>query len=140
MTPRRLVIAAIFMLGGIYAILGNIVANMLGEALEPYTKWVLVDFGMTALVLLLYEVWQWKEQRPKARFEESDQRNRQAMLDKVHTIWIRGFLEHSLAHEERLTLGLTATPDAVERPMDILVQRPGQAERPLPPGDPIINE
>jgi hypothetical protein len=62
------------------------------------------------------------------------------MLDKVHNIWIREFLEHSLAQEERLTLGLTATQEAVERPMDVLVQRPGQAERPLPPGDPIISE
>ena len=74
------------------------------------------------------------------RRQDSDARNRQAMLDKVHNIWIREFLEHSLAQEERLTLGLTATQEAVERPLDVLVQRPGQAERPLPPGDPIISE
>ena len=65
-------------------------------------------------------------------------RNRSRMLEKVRKIWITGFLERSLSHETRILLGLSERLDAVARPMDLLVQRPDQGERPLPPGTPIV--
>ena len=65
-------------------------------------------------------------------------RNRSRMLEKVRKIWITGFLERSLSHETRILLGLSERLDAVARPMDLLVQRPDQGERPLPPGMPIV--
>ena len=60
------------------------------------------------------------------------------MLEKVRKIWITGFLERSLSYETRILLGLSERPDAVVRPMDLLVQRPDQGERPLPPGTQIV--
>ena len=65
-------------------------------------------------------------------------RNRSRMLEKVRKIWITGFLERSLSHETRILVGLSERPDAVARPLDLLVQRPDQGERPLPPGMQIV--
>ena len=65
------------------------------------------------------------------------QRNRRQMLDKVRLIWITEFLEPSLSHFTRLELGLETQPDVVERPFDLLVQRPAQAPQALPRGTPI---
>ncbi|MBV8231107.1 MAG: NACHT domain-containing protein, partial [Planctomycetaceae bacterium] len=61
------------------------------------------------------------------------------MLEKVRKIWITGFLERSLSHETRILLGLSERPDAVARPMDLLVQRPDRGERPLPPGTQVVD-
>ena len=65
-------------------------------------------------------------------------RNRSRMLEKVRKIWITGFLERSLSLETRILLGLSERLDAVARSMDLLVQRPDQGERPLPPGTQIV--
>ena len=61
------------------------------------------------------------------------------MLEKIRTIWITGFLQRSLSHETRILLGLSERLDAVARPLDLLVQRPDQGERPLPPGTQVID-
>ena len=74
---------------------------------------------------------------PRSRLGESFE-TRGRMLKKVRKIWITGFLEWSLSHETRILLGLNVCPNAVARPMDLLVQRPDQGERPLPPGTPVV--
>src|SRR5262249_22783010 len=43
-----------------------------------------------------------------------------------------GFLQKSLFQETRMILGLSERPDAVARPLDLLVRRPDQGDRPLP--------
>src|SRR6266567_6104249 len=53
-------------------------------------------------------------------------RNHRQMLEKVRLTWIKGLLEPSLYHLVRLELGLETRPDEVERPFDLLVQRPAQ--------------
>ena len=65
--------------------------------------------------------------------------NRSAMIKKVRTIWISGFLEQSLFQQTRVILGLNERPDAVARPMDLLVRRPDERERPLPPGTQVMD-
>ena len=69
--------------------------------------------------------------------DESFRRNRHRMLEKVRLIWIKGFLEPALDQLARIELGLEPKPDAVDRPFDLLVQRPEQAPHPLPTGTPI---
>ena len=49
------------------------------------------------------------------------------------------FSEQSLFHETRILLGLSERPDAVARPMDLLVKRPHQGERPLPSGTQVVD-
>lgn len=76
---------------------------------------------------------------PRPRWVPSgNPRDRSRMLEKVRKIWITGFLERSLFRETRILLGLSERTDAVARPMDLLVQRPDQGERPLPPGMQIV--
>ena len=69
--------------------------------------------------------------------DEPFRRNRHRMLEKVRLIWIKGLLEPSLDQLARMELGLESKPDAVDRPFDLLVQRPEQALHPLPTGTPI---
>jgi predicted NACHT family NTPase len=76
------------------------------------------------------------DQQPRQSWEE---RSRQAMLEKVRTYWIAGILQHSLVHEVRIALDLAARPEAVLRPLDLLVQRPDRGDRPLPPGTRLID-
>jgi predicted NACHT family NTPase len=59
------------------------------------------------------------------------------MLEKVRLIWIKGLLEPSLDQLARMALSLEPKPDAVDRPFDLLVQRPKQSPQPLPTGTPI---
>jgi hypothetical protein len=69
--------------------------------------------------------------KPQHNLHQS--RNRRAMIEKVRAIWITDVLNGSFYQETRMTLGLAGRPDAVERPMDMLVQRPDKADQPLPP-------
>jgi hypothetical protein len=75
---------------------------------------------------------------PPSRLSPQEQRNRRAMLTKVKAIWIDGLLEQSLAKELRIALDLTEQPDAVELPLNALVQELKHPARPLPSGTPII--
>jgi hypothetical protein len=63
------------------------------------------------------------------RAVEQANRNRNAMIEKVRTIWITGFLKQSLLHETRVSLGLSERPDVVAPPVTILLERPDQGER-----------
>jgi hypothetical protein len=68
-----------------------------------------------------------------------EQHDRQAMLEKVRTIWITGVLQHSLVHEVLIELDLAERPTAVAPPLDLLVQRTDQADRVVPPRIDIID-
>ncbi len=59
------------------------------------------------------------------------------MLKQVRCDWITQYLERSLDQLARIELGLATQPDAVDRPFDLLLQRPKQAPQPLPTGTPI---
>jgi hypothetical protein len=61
------------------------------------------------------------------------------MIEKVRTIWITGFLRQSLFREVRVILGLSERPDAVARPLDLLVRRPDRDDRPLPHGTEVVD-
>src|SRR5262249_55889284 len=66
-------------------------------------------------------------------------RNRSAMIEKVRAIWITGFLRQSLFQEVLILLGLSERADAVARPLDLLVKRPDEGERPLPSGTQVVD-
>ena len=70
--------------------------------------------------------------------DRQQQRNRKAMLQKVKAIWIDGLLEQSLAKELRIALDLTTQPDAVNLPLNALVQELNRPAHPLAGGTPII--
>src|SRR6185436_1616447 len=60
-------------------------------------------------------------------------------LTKVKTIWIDGLLEQTLAKEQRIALNLTEQPDAVDLPLNALVQELNRPPCALPTGMPIID-
>lgn len=70
--------------------------------------------------------------------QTKEQRDREAMLDKVRAIWITGFLDQSLEKEARITLGLSERSDAVLRSLNLQSRLPHQAPRPLPPNTQMI--
>ncbi|MDQ2995499.1 MAG: NACHT domain-containing protein [Chloroflexota bacterium] len=66
-------------------------------------------------------------------------RNRQAMLTKVKTIWVTGLLERSLAAEARIALGLVERPDAVDLVLNTQFQELDMPPRALPAGTQIVD-
>ena len=76
---------------------------------------------------------------PSRRAAAGADRNRLAMLEKVRKIWITGFLGQSLFQKSRILLGLSERTDIVARPLDLLVKRPDQGERPLPSDTQIVD-
>lgn len=60
-------------------------------------------------------------------------RNREIMLRRVYDFWVKGVLENSLHNEVLIELGMETKPEAVEHPWDMVIQRPDQSNRILPP-------
>lgn len=61
-------------------------------------------------------------------------RYRQAILHRVHEIWIEGALEESLHGAALIALGLEKRQDAVPHPWDMVIQRHSTDEKLLPMG------
>ena len=71
---------------------------------------------------------------PKQTGRSLSQTNRQRLLRRVRSFWITGVLEQSLHGAGLLALGLQEQPDAVANPWHLVLQHPGTAPRPVPPG------
>ncbi len=72
--------------------------------------------------------------------EHRAQRDRRVMLKVVKSFWVKGVLEQSLHGEALLELGLEERADVIDdQPWDLLLQRPGQPNRPLPHGTKIVD-
>ncbi|NEP17015.1 MAG: protein kinase [Leptolyngbya sp. SIO4C1] len=63
-----------------------------------------------------------------------DYRNRQALLNKVKSYWIQGFLEHALPDQMQIILGLETQPQAVMPPWQMAAAIGRQPPQPLPLG------
>jgi DNA polymerase III delta prime subunit len=68
---------------------------------------------------------------------ERDAQNRNRMIQRVRTFWVKGVLEQSLYHIARLELHLEARPAAVRQPWDLIIQKVDRAPYSLPSGTPI---
>jgi tetratricopeptide (TPR) repeat protein len=64
---------------------------------------------------------------------------RQAMLKRVRSDWIDGVLSKSLYKAARIDLGLKTQPGAVERGIDLIIQRPEEEPRPLASGERLLS-
>jgi DNA polymerase III delta prime subunit len=139
MKPRHVIIGMVVMAAftGLNSLLGNVVAddvkNWVGK--HPWVVWVL--FLVTGAVALVFQVLSHlrgvgDESQVKLH-PDLESRNRWAMLQKVRTIWITGVLQPSLFNDTLLKLGLVERPEAITPPMDLLLQRTGFPDRPLPP-------
>jgi hypothetical protein len=66
-----------------------------------------------------------------------EERNRQAMLERVRSMWVEGVLEQSLYQVARMELGLAEAPAAIEHPWKLVAEQPERAPRVLPAGIPM---
>jgi DNA polymerase III delta prime subunit len=66
-----------------------------------------------------------------------DLNTRRQMLERVRAFWIKEMLEQSLDRVVRIELGLEESPDAVERPLDLLAPGLETSPQPVPAGTPV---
>jgi DNA polymerase III delta prime subunit len=66
-----------------------------------------------------------------------EQRHRQQMIKQVRLDWIQGVLDQSLYKVARLELGLANRSDAIEQPLNAVVQVPDRLPTPIPRGTSI---
>src|SRR5713101_1038118 len=64
--------------------------------------------------------------------EAKYQRNRQAMIQNVRDIWVKGVLENSLYGDVLISLGLEYKPEDVEQPWKLDLRPPDPASRQVP--------
>ncbi len=64
--------------------------------------------------------------------EVRHQRNRQAMIQNVRDIWIKGVLENSLYGAVLIQLGLEYRSEAVNQPWNLNLRRPNQSDQVVP--------
>jgi hypothetical protein len=107
MKSRRIALAILVLVGVlpfISDVLGNIVANLLQERLKDYAWLILVPYCVIVGVLIGLEL---RDRLQAPRLDRRlafNRRSRQEILTKVRAFWIRGILEHSLAHEVPIAL------------------------------------
>lgn len=78
------------------------------------------------------------ELRPQPTFPTNlDRRNRLQMLKRVRLDWIDGVLQQSLYKIARIDLGLVASSDPVDQPLNTIVQVPDRLPTAVPPGTAI---
>lgn len=134
---KRLVwqILSLVVLGVAVSLIAAWIQNdVLKNKFAPSWVAVIILITVTAIFLLT-----WKELRDEAAQSDDkrdltrEQRNRAAMLAKVKSIWVKGFLEQSLYGAALIELGKEYKPDAVHYPWSSVLQRPDQPDKSLPP-------
>nr|RNJ71058.1 MAG: TIR domain-containing protein [Leptolyngbya sp. IPPAS B-1204] len=72
------------------------------------------------------------------RMTPQQYRNRQALLNKVQTYWVKGVLETSLQNRVLIVLGFEERLDTVIQPWNMTWETAEQPAKPIPPGTRII--
>ncbi len=138
------------MLVGVCVVLGSVAANLATGEAQTWLRsqswysarvvWLL--FGVAAVLSVAVVIWQRRlgdssERDREIRTEADFKRNRRQLIERVRTDWIEGVLNQSLYKVARIELGIETKPDAVDRPLDVVVQRPDRESQSLPPGAPM---
>ncbi len=78
--------------------------------------------------------WSAKSLTPQQKY-----RNRQALLAKVKNFWVKGVLEKSLYKQVLIELGLEERQDAIENPLNKIIETEDSSPQPLPEGTKVID-
>src|SRR5437763_10945178 len=112
------ILVVLLTMGG--SILASYVSNFFGSAFKPLALPLL---GIIALAVAALTVWlyflQWGTDHSIPKLSSW---NRQQMLVKVHSFWIKGVLEQSLHGAALIALGLDEQPDAIANPWQFVFQ------------------
>ena len=147
---KQYLTAVLILLVGVCVVLGSVAAGLAtGEAQDWlksqswYSAWLFwwlfaLAIILSGLVLILQRrVGDSSERDREIRTEADFQRNRRQLIERVRTDWIEGVLNQSLYKVARIELGLETKPDAVDRPLDVVVQRPDRESQSLALGTPM---
>ena len=142
--------AVLILLVGVCVVLGSVAANLATGEAQTWLRsqswysarlfWWLFALAiiLSGLVLILQRrVGDSSERDREIRTEADFKRNRRQLIERVRTDWIEGVLNQSLYKVARIELGLETKPDAVDRPLDVVVQRPDRESQSLPLGTPM---
>jgi DNA polymerase III delta prime subunit len=105
MSHKRAYITLILLgvVGGIGGLLGNLAAGELQDIFAPY-KWLSsVLFGVCTLILIILSIWQFRVERDIIQVEDKHYRSR--IVEKVKSLWINGWLKHSLQDHTKISIG-----------------------------------
>ena len=147
---KQYLTAVLILLVGVCVVLGSVAANLATGEAQTWLRsqswysarlfWWLFALAiiLSGLVLILQRrVGDSSERDREIRTEADFKRNRRQLIERVRTDWIEGVLNQSLYKVARIELGLETKPDAVDRPLDVVVQRPDRESQSLPLGTPM---
>jgi eukaryotic-like serine/threonine-protein kinase len=138
---RRKIVAIVLtgLLVGLIGVATNIATSVLPVSWDPYLWLAWPLFIILIFLSIGLAIWQYRLETSFSKgYGTQSLRNRTIMLEKVWAIWISGFLERSFTQEARLALNLIERPDAVEVPLNALVQELDSSPRFLPAGKSIV--
>ncbi len=72
------------------------------------------------------------------RMTPQQSRNRQALLNKVNSYWVKGVLENSLQNRVLIALGMEERLDTVAQPWNMTLEKLDEPEKTIPQGTRII--
>lgn len=129
--PFITVIILIGLLTAVSSFLMNVVTG--GIVMPPWVTWPLLILVIFAGIGLA--VWQYLLPAGADRMTGMvNHQNRQRLLAKVHSFWIKGVLEQSLHGAALIALGLQEKPDVLADPWQLVLQQPDRSEHVLPAG------
>jgi hypothetical protein len=124
------ILVALLTVGG--SILASYVSSLVSPAFKPLALPLL---SIIAVAVAALTVWLYFLQRGTDHaIPTPGSQNRQRILVRVHTFWIKDVLEQSLHGAALIALGLHEQPDALVNPWQLEFQQPDQLAHPLPLG------
>jgi len=136
MQNKRQIIFVIILIGLLTAA-GSLLTNVVSVGIV-IPQWLAGSLLIVAIGWGIgLTVWQFLLQRDNETVTASQQ-DRQRLLAKVHSFWIKGVLERSLYNVVHIELGLHEQPDAIANPWHLVLQQHDQPAHPLPSSTHII--
>jgi NACHT domain len=145
MKSNRALVLGIILSGLISALsglAGNLASNAVPDPMKPLLHYIWPIFALLTVAGIGFALWQARQQETPVQGTVNPlhlspalaAQNRQRMLAKVRSFWIKGVLENSLHGAALMVLGLQEQPDAVAHPWQLVLQEPDQSTRTLPTG------
>ncbi len=124
-------------ISGLSGIVGNLASNTIPDAIKPLLPYIWPIFALVMLAGIVLAIWQSHQQEAEELLNAPPvliEQNRQRLLAKVRSFWIKGVLEKSLHGAVLIPLMLQEQPDAIARPWNLVLQEAVQSRQTLPPG------
>ncbi|NER91568.1 NACHT domain-containing protein [Moorena sp. SIO3A2] len=95
--------------------------------------------GENSQINNIWNIFNPQQSVPGTQLTRQEYRNRQALLSKVKTYWVKDVLEKSLYHQVLIELGLEERPDAITNPLSEILEIGDDSPQPVPKGTKVID-